>query len=91
MAPTVAKATDVAIRVDTIPGEIGQVDFGYAGMRYDKARGVVRKCWVFVMTLGFSREMYCDLVFDQKIETWLDLHVRAFEYFGADLFFAVGG
>ena len=76
------RATDVAIRVDTVPGEVGQVDFGYAGLRYDPSRGLLRKCWVFVMTLGFSREMYCDLVFDQKVKTWLDLHVGAFEYFG---------
>lgn len=76
------KETDVAIRVETVPGEIAQVDFGYAGMRYDPERGVLRKCWVFVMTLGFSREMFCELVFDQKIGTWLDLHVRAFEHFG---------
>ena len=34
------------------------------------------------MTLGFSRHMYVDLVFDQKIETWCALHIRAFEYFG---------
>jgi transposase len=73
---------DVAIRVDTSPGEVAQVDFGYAGLRYDPERGVLRKCWVFVMTLGFSREMYSDLVFDQKIGTWLDLHVQALEYFG---------
>lgn len=76
------QATDVVIRVDTAPGEIAQVDFGYGGLRYDPERGVLRKCWVFVMTLGFSREMFCDLVFDQKVGTWLDLHVRAFEHFG---------
>ena len=34
------------------------------------------------MTLAFSRHMYVDLVFDQKVETWIRLHVRAFEYFG---------
>lgn len=76
------KEADVALRVETAPGEVAQVDFGYAGQRYDPQRGLLRKCWVFVMTLGFSRDMYCDLVFDQKIETWLDLHVRAFEHFG---------
>jgi transposase len=76
------RAEDVAIRVETAPGEVAQVDFGYAGLRYDPARRVLRKCWVFVMTLGFSRDCFCDLVFDQKISTWLDLHVRAFEYFG---------
>jgi len=76
------KAEDVAIRVETAPGEVAQVDFGYAGKRYDPVRGVMRKSWVFVMTLGFSRRMFCRLVFDQKIETWTQLHVAAFEYFG---------
>ncbi len=76
------KAVDVAIPVETAAGEIAQVDFGYAGKRYDKRRGVLRKSWVFVMTLCFSRRMFCELVFDQKIETWVRLHVRAFEYFG---------
>jgi transposase len=73
--------TDVAIPVETAAGEVAQVDFGYAGKRYDPDRGVLRKCWLFVMTLGFSRHMYTDLVFNQKIETWLRLHVAAFESF----------
>lgn len=76
------KATDVAIPVETAPGEVAQVDFVYAGKRYDPERGVMRKTWLFVMTLGFSRLLFGDLVFDQKIETWVDLHVAAFEYFG---------
>ena len=75
-------ATDVAIPVETAPGEVAQVDFVYAGKRYDPDRGVLRKTWLFVMTLGFSRHMFCELVFDQKIETWVGLHVQAFEYFG---------
>ena len=74
--------TDVAIPVQTAAGEVAQVDFGYAGKRYDPQRGVLRKCWVFVMTLAFSRHMYADLVFDQKVGTWLRLHVCAFEFFG---------
>jgi transposase len=72
-------ATDVAIPVETAPGEVAQVDFGYAGKRYDPDRGVLRKCWLFVMTLGFSRHMFADLVFDQKIATWLRLHADAFD------------
>jgi transposase len=76
------KPTDVAIPVETAPGEVAQVDFVYAGKRYDPERGVLRKTWLFVMVLGHSRHMYCELVFDQKIETWIWLHVQAFEYFG---------
>jgi len=74
--------TDVAIPVQTAPGELAQVDFGYAGKRYDGERGVLRKSWLFVMTLGFSRRTFCELVFDQKVETWVRLHIAAFEHFG---------
>jgi hypothetical protein len=27
---------------------------------------MLRKTWLFVMTLGFSRLMFCDLVFDRR-------------------------
>jgi hypothetical protein len=35
-----------------------------------------------VATLSYSRHQYAELVFDQKIPTWLGLHRRAFESFG---------
>jgi len=73
---------DVAIPVETEPGDVAQVDFGYVGKLYDPDTGVFRRSWVFVMTLGYSRHMWADVVFDQKTETWIDLHVRAFESLG---------
>jgi len=73
---------DVAIPVETPAGEVAYVDFGYTGKRYDPERGVMRKSWVFVMVLGFSRHMVAYLVFDQKVTTWIDLHVRAFHQLG---------
>ena len=33
------------------------------------------------MTLCFSRHMYAEIVTNQKVETWLACHRRAFEYF----------
>jgi len=75
------RAADVAIPVETVAGEVAQVDFGYVGKIYDAKDGVLRKAWIFVMTLGFSRHMYCDIVFDQKVSTWCELHVRAFHFF----------
>ncbi len=75
-------ANDVAIPVETDPGEVAQVDFGYLGRLLDPAVGKERKAWVFVMVLGHSRHMYARIVFDQRQETWVDLHIRAFEYFG---------
>lgn len=73
---------DVAIPVETDPGEIAQVDFGYVGKLYDATAGLMRKAWVFVMVLGFSRHMFCKTVFDQKTETWIQLHIEAFNCFG---------
>jgi len=73
---------DVVIPVETDPGQVAQVDFGYLGKIYDPESGNIRKVWIFVMVLGYSRKMFVDLVFDQKTTTWIDLHIRAFEYFG---------
>lgn len=77
------KTAEATVRIEVKPGEEAQVDFGYAGMMLDPATGKLRKTWVFVMTLSWSRHMYVEFVFDQKVETWLRLHVNAFAYFGA--------
>lgn len=74
--------SNVAIRVETDPGDVAQVDFGYVGKLYDPEVGVLRKAWVFVMTLGYSRHMVARIVFDQTVETWLRLHVECFEELG---------
>jgi transposase len=76
------KATDVAIPVVTLPGDVAQVDFCYGGKRYDPATKVMRKTWIFIMTLGHSRATYAEFVFDQKVETWVRIHINAFEHFG---------
>lgn len=76
------KAEDVAIPVETEPGDVAQVDFGFAGRLYDPITETVRRAWVFVMTLGYSRHMWADIVFDQRVDTWLSLHVRAFQALG---------
>jgi transposase len=76
------RAADVVIPVETGPGEVAQVDFGYAGRLYDPDTGTVRKAWVFVMVLGYSRHLFAKLVFDQKTTTWVALHGQAFWWFG---------
>lgn len=76
------QAKDVAIPVETGPGEIAQVDFGYVGYLYDQDQQKMRRAWVFVMVLGFSRHMVVRIVFDQKIETWLNVHIEALQELG---------
>jgi transposase len=76
------RAEDVVIAVETEPGAVAQVDFGYAGWFFDPGTGRRRKAWVFAMVLGYSRHMFARLVWDQKSTTWVQLHVEAFKWFG---------
>ncbi len=76
------KAADVIIPVSTGPGEVARVDFTYSGFRFDPVRKVMRKTWLFVMTLGYSRVTYAEFVFDQSAATWIKVHINAFEFFG---------
>lgn len=76
------RAEDVAIPVETTEGQIAQVDFGYVGKLVDPVTRTLRKAWCFVMVLAFSRKMVVRIVFDQKLETWVRLHVEAFEELG---------
>ena len=43
-----------------------------------------RKCriWVFVMTLGWSRACYVELVWRADTAAFIQCHVNAFEYLG---------
>ena len=73
---------EVFIRVHSEPGEDMQVDFGSVGQLYDPVTKRMRNAYVFVATLGYSRHQYAELVFDQKVATWIALHKRTFEFFG---------
>jgi transposase len=72
----------VAIAVETEPGEVAQVDFGYVGMLYDSERGMLRRAWAFVMVLGYSRHMAVRVVFDQSTTTWLRVHMECLTELG---------
>jgi len=77
-----ATGEDAVIRVHTEPGEELQVDFGSVGKLFDPNSSRLRTAYVFVATLCYSRHQYAELVFDQKVSTWIGLHKRAFEAFG---------
>lgn len=75
------KAPEIYTVLHASPGEEGQVDFGYAGKTPDK-NGIMRKTWIFEMILSFSRKAFYMTVYDQKVETFINCHREAFEYFG---------
>lgn len=69
------------VRFHTPPGEEAQVDFGDIGKRLD-FNGNLRKAYIFNMRLSYSRYDYYEVVFDQKVKTWIECHINAFKYFG---------
>jgi transposase len=63
------------IRFETEPGRQMQADF--ATIRRGKDRLAV-----FIATLGWSRATYVEFVTDERMETLLGCHERAFYFFG---------
>ena len=76
------KRPEAICRIETEPGQEAQVDFGSVGWQWDGKEGRRRRAWVFVMTLSWSRHQYVECVFDQKVETFVRCHERAFAWFG---------
>ena len=68
--------------LDHPPAETAQIDFGAGPVITDVHTSEVMKTWFFVMTLPCSKHMYAELVTNQRVETWLGCHRRAFEHFG---------
>ena len=64
------------------PGAEGQVDFFRGAPTLHAGTGEWRRPWVFRMTLGHSRHGYEEAVWDQRLETFLRLHERAFRDLG---------
>ncbi|MDA2935399.1 IS21 family transposase, partial [Acidobacteria bacterium AH-259-D05] len=71
----------VTVRLHSSSGEQAQVDFGFAGRMIDPEAGKLRKAWAFIMILSYSRHRFVRFVFRQDSETWLDCHIRAFDFF----------
>jgi len=77
---SIKKNKNIFIRIHTKPGEEAQVDFGYVGYTLDNSMRR-RKTWVFNMRLSYSRLDYYEKVYDQKVETFINCHINAFNYF----------
>jgi len=72
---------EVYVRLHSLPGEEGQVDFGYVG-RVVKEDGKLKKAWVFSIGLSCSRYKYYETVFSQSVKIFIKCHINAFQFFG---------
>ena len=74
-------ATEAYLRLRTLPGEQGQVDWGHFGhLQIGLAR---RPLMAFVMVLSYSRAIYLRFFLDARMENFLRGHVGAFETWDA--------
>jgi len=67
------------IRFETVPGLQGQMD--WADFKVADAAGDII-LYLFIFVLGFSRAMYAELVSCCTLQSFLDVHIRAFHYLG---------
>jgi transposase len=74
------KQPEATMRFETAPGEQAQVDWG--SLPYIGEDGKRHRVWVFVMTLGWSRACYVELVRKADTAAFIQCHVNAFEYLG---------
>ena len=82
LQPQRKEASIVAVRrFETPPGQQAQVDWGDLGDLTDQD-GARHKLNAFVMTLGYSRALFADIAYDQKLPNFLRLHEAAFAALG---------
>jgi transposase len=71
------RPAEAYLRLRSLPGEQGQVDWGHFGhLTIGRAR---RALMAFVMVLSYSRQIFLHFFLDARIESFLRGHVAAFE------------
>ena len=78
--PRRQRQPEATMRFETAPGEQAQVDWG--SLSYLGEDGRRHSVWVFVMTMGWSRACYVELVRRADTAAFIQCHVNAFEYLG---------
>jgi len=77
------KVNKLTMHIEHKAGEEVQVDWAGSTVPYiDIATGAVRAAYIFVAVLPASSYPFVYAYDDRKLESWIDAHIRMFEYFG---------
>lgn len=68
-------------RLEFLPGEEAQVDYGQGALTLHPQTGRYRRPRLFVMTLKYSRRSFRKVVWKSGQGVWAKLHEEAFRYF----------
>lgn len=74
--------TRVTCRVEVEPGTEVQIDYARICMMLDPSVNRRRKLFAFIATLSHSRMKYVELTFSQDQTSFVNSHIRMFEFFG---------
>ena len=80
-AAEAAEGEATVLRDDPPPGAEAQLDYGHLGSWTDPGSGASRRVWAFIMTLSFSRHLFCYPVLRMSQPEFLAAHVAAFAFF----------
>ena len=76
-------------RLEFLPGEEMQVDYGEGALTRVPGTDRYRKPQLFVATLRYSRRCFRRVVWRSSQETWARLHEQAWRYFGGSCRYVV--
>ncbi len=75
--------TKATMHLESKPGEIMETDWaGTKGEYIDRETGEIKEASLFVTSLRSSKYTYAELFADQSLESWIQGHIHAFEYYG---------
>ena len=77
-----AETKHAIMRIARKPGETMMVDWAGLTLSYTTRSGNKRKVYFFVSVLPYSNLIYTCACSDMKSASWLNSHIRAFEYYG---------
>ncbi|MFC1724551.1 IS21 family transposase [candidate division KSB1 bacterium] len=69
-------------RIETVPAGQLQVDYCKAGLLHDPLTNKRKAVYAFIGTLSFSRHKYVEFVFRQNQKSFVNSHVKMFNFFG---------
>ena len=69
-------------RIETDPGHQIQIDYCKVGLLFDPVMKKRRVLYAFIGTLSYSRHKYVEFTFKQTQQSFVESHVKMFQFFG---------
>lgn len=81
--------TRTTCRIEVEPGSEVQIDYARMCMMFDRSCDHRRTLYAFIGTLSHSRMKYVELTFGQDQTSFVNSHIRMFEFFGGVAYRAI--